>query len=72
MFMIKLLIATLKKLAIDWFMKLQLGPIRTIGDLEDLFLDWFFDDDSEVAVTSLLEAKQKNDELIKAFIERFR
>lgn len=48
-------VVSLQGLAFDWFMKLQSGSIKTFNDLESFFLAQFFDDDSKVTVTTLLE-----------------
>lgn len=72
MILTRLFVGALMGLAFDWFMKLQPGSIKTFSDLKSLFLAWFFDDDSEVSMTTLLETKQRKDESVKALIERFR
>lgn len=53
-------------------MKLHPGSIKTFSDLEILFLAQFFDDGSEVAMTILLETKQRKDDSVKAFIGRLK
>jgi len=52
-------------------MKLPDGSIKTWAYLEKLFLTRFFKDDTEVAMPTLLATKQKKEESIKAFVERF-
>jgi len=52
-------------------MKLSAGSIKTLADLEKLFLAYFFEDDTEISVPTLLAAKQKKGESIKTFVERF-
>ena len=52
-------------------MKLPASLIKTWADLEKLFLARFFEDDSEISVSTLLAVKQKKEESIKTFIERF-
>ena len=69
--MTRLLIDTLKKVAFEWFMKLPAGFIKTWADLEKLFLTHFFEDDTDVAIPTLITTKQKKGESIKAFDERF-
>jgi len=64
-------IDTLKGLAFEWFMKLPEGSIKNWGDLEKLFLTYFFEDDSEITIPTLLATKQRKGESSKAFVERF-
>jgi len=52
-------------------MRLLVGSIKTLADLEKLFLARFFEDDSEISVPTLLAAKQKKGESIKTFVKRF-
>jgi len=61
----------LKGVAFKWFMKLPAGSIKTWADLKKLFLTRFFEDDTSVAMLTLLATKQKKEESIKAFVERF-
>jgi len=68
----RLSISTLKGVTFEWFMKLPIGSIKTWADLEKLFLAYFFEDDSEISVPTLLAAKQKKEESIKTFVERFK
>jgi len=51
-------------------MKLPAASIKKWVGLK-LFLARFFKDDSEVSMLTLLAAKQKKGESIKAFVERF-
>ena len=53
------------------FIKLPTGPIKPRVDLEKLILAYFFEDDSKISVPTLLAAKQKKEESIKTFVERF-
>ena len=64
-------IGTLKGLTFEWFMKLPEGSIKKWGDLEKLFLTHFFEDDSEITMTTLLATRQRKGESVKAFMERF-
>jgi len=66
-----LFIGTLKGIAIEWFMKLSAGSIKGWTDLEKLFLACFFEDDTKVSVPTLLAIKQRKEESIKMFVERF-
>ena len=68
----RLFISTLKGLAFEWFMKLPEGSIKNWGDLENLFLTRFFEDDSEVTMPTLLATKQRKGESVKSFVERLR
>ena len=68
--MTHLFIDTLKRVAFKWFMKLPAGSIKTWADLEKLFLTRLFEDNTEVAMPTLLTTKQKKGESIKAFVER--
>ena len=52
-------------------MKLPEGSIKNWGDLEKLFLIRFFEDDSEIIMSTLLAMRQQKGESIKAFVERF-
>jgi len=66
-----LFIGTLKGVTFEWFMKLP-GSIKAWADLEKLFLAYFFKDDTEISVSTLIAAKQKKGESIKTFVERCR
>ena len=68
----RLFIGTLKGIAFEWFMKLPAGSITKWADLERLFLACFFEDDTEINMSTLLGTKQKKGEAIKTFVERFR
>jgi len=52
-------------------MKLLAGSIKTWAELKRLFLSLFFKGDTEVAMPTLLAAKQIKGESIKIFVERF-
>jgi len=52
-------------------MKFPEGPIKNWGDLEKLFITHFFEDDSEITMPTLLAARQRKGESVKAFVERF-
>ena len=69
--MAHLFISTLKGVTFEWFIKLHAGSIKTWANLKKLFLTHFFEDDTEVAMLTLLATKQKIGESIKAFVERF-
>ena len=57
--MARLFIGTLKGITFEWFMKLPTSSIKTWADLEKLFLVGLFEDDTEVAMPTLLATKQK-------------
>jgi len=67
----RLFIDILKEVAFEWFMKLPTGLIKTWADLKKLFLARFFEDDTEISMSTLLAAKQKKGVSIKTFVERF-
>jgi len=69
--MARLFISTLKEVAFEWFMKLPVGSIKK-WDLEKLFLAHFFEDGTEISVSTLLATNQKKEESINTFMERFR
>ena len=58
-------------MAFEWFIKLPACSIKTMADLEKLFLAHFFEDHSKILVTTLLATKEKKGESIKLFVERF-
>jgi len=55
--MARLFIGTLKGVTFEWFMKLPAGSIKTWADFDKLFLTRFFEDDTEVAMPTLLAMK---------------
>ena len=63
--------STLKGVIFEWFIKHSAGSIKTWADLEKLFLAYFFEDDTEVLVPTLLATKKKKRESIKTFIKIF-
>src|SRR3954464_11839953 len=65
-------ISTLKGVAFEWFRKLPKGSITCWDDLEALFLSRFFEEEANINMHTLLLTKQKEEELVKDFIERFR
>src|SRR5213592_116911 len=68
----RLFISTLKEVAFEWFRKLPKGSTTCWDDLEALFLSRFFEEEADINMHTLLLAKQKEGELVKNFIERFR
>lgn len=70
--MTRLFIGTLKGVAFEWFRKLEPCSIKAWADVERLFLSRFFNDDTEVSMTTLLSERQKKDESVSEFVKRFR
>src|SRR4051812_48978963 len=68
----RLFISTLKGVAFEWFCKLLKGSIICWDDFEALFLSRFFEEEVDINMHTLLLTKQKEGELVKDFIERFR
>src|SRR4051812_26214745 len=68
----RLIISTLKEVVFEWFCKLPKGSITYWDDLEALFLSLFFEEEANINMHTLLLTKQKEGELVKDFIERFR
>src|SRR3954470_2934696 len=58
--------------AFKWFCKLPKGSIICWDDLKALFLSRFFEEEADINMHTLLLTKQKEGELVKDFIERFR
>ena len=52
--------------------KLSKGSIRCWDDLKALFLSRFFEEEADINMHTLLLTKQKEGELLKDFIKRFR
>src|SRR5436189_3313585 len=68
----RLFISTLKGVAFEWFRKLPKGSITCWNDLKALFLSRFFKEEADINMHTLLLTTQKEGELVKDFIERFR
>ena len=66
-----LFIGNLEGVAFEWFMKLSASSIKTWADLDKLFLAYFFKDDTEILVPTLLAARQKKGESIKTLLKDF-
>src|SRR3954465_371010 len=58
--------------AFEWFCKLPKSSITCWDDLVALFLSRFFKEEADINMHTLLLTKQKEGELVKDFIERFR
>jgi hypothetical protein len=69
--MTRLFIGTLKGVAFEWFRRLEPGSIKRWADMEKMFLARFFDDDTDVSISTLLAEKQKKGESISDFVKRF-
>src|SRR4051812_48731139 len=68
----RLFITTLMGVAFEWFRKLLKGSITCWYDLEALLFSPFFEEEADINMHTLLLTKQKEGELVKDFIERFR
>lgn len=66
--MTQLFVDTLKGLAFEWFMKLNAGAIKSWNNLEKLFLARFFEDVSEVAMTTFSLPNSKRTSLLKPWM----
>ena len=67
----RLFIDILKGVDFEWFMKFFVGSIKKWADLEKLFFARFFEDDTKVSMPTLFATKQKKEESINMFVERF-
>lgn len=61
-----LFIGTLKRVTFEWFMKLPEGSIHCWSELKKLFEAQFFEDDSGIAMTTLLATKQQRESLSRS------
>jgi len=68
--MARLFISTLKGVAFDWFRSLPANSINSWLDLKTWFLSWFYEDDTEVTIDTLLSAVQKGGESVRDYIKR--
>jgi hypothetical protein len=57
--------------AISWFTSLPANSIIKWSDLEQQFHTYFFSDIHEMKITDLTRLKQRNDETIAGFVQRF-
>lgn len=53
----RMFVGTLKGVSFDWFMKIVPGSIKSWNNLKKLYLSRFFEDDSEISMTTLLATK---------------
>jgi len=67
----RLFIGTLKGISYEWFMKLLEYSIKNLGNLEKIFLAYFFKDDSKITMPTLLMTRQRKGEPIKVFVGSF-
>jgi hypothetical protein len=58
--------------AFSWFSSLSANSIIKWSDLEQQFHNYFFSGINEMKITNLTRLKQRNDETIAGFIQRFR
>lgn len=69
---IRLFISTLKETAFDWYQMLPEGSINSWKDMEERFLNHFFEEDDSVTTARLCSTKQGEKESASAFIKRWR
>lgn len=69
---IRLFISTLKETAFDWYLMLPEGSINSWKDMEERFLNHFFEEDDSVTTARLCSTKQGEKESASAFIKRWR
>jgi hypothetical protein len=58
--------------AFSWFTSLPANSIIKWSDLEQQFHNYFFSGINEMKITDLTRLKQRNDETVAGFIQRFR
>jgi hypothetical protein len=58
--------------AFSWFTSLPANSIIMWSNLEQQFHNYFFSDINEMKITDLTRLKQRNDETIAGFVQRFR
>jgi hypothetical protein len=62
----------LSGLAFSWFTSLPANSIIKWSDLERQFHNYFFSGINEMKITDLTRLKQRNDETVAGFVQRFR
>ena len=63
---------SLSGLAVAWFTTLPANSTLHWADLERLFHQFFYSGVTELKLTDLTDLRQRNDESVTAFIQRFR
>ena len=69
---VRLFSMSLSRLAFAWFTTLPANSILYWADLEKQFHEFFYSGVSEMKLTDLTSLRQRNDESMSAFIQRFR
>jgi len=69
---VRLFSLSLSELAFAWFTTLPANSILCWADLEKQFHQFFFSGITELKLTDLTSLRQRNDESVYAFIQRFR
>jgi hypothetical protein len=69
---IQLFSSSLSGLAFSWFTSLPANSIINWSDLEQQFHNYFFSSIHEMKITDLTKLKQRNDETVAGFVQRFR
>jgi hypothetical protein len=69
---IHLFSSSLSGLAFSWFTSLLANSIIKLSDLEQQFHNYFFSGIHEIKITDLTRFKQRNDEIVVGFVQRFR
>jgi hypothetical protein len=69
---IRLFSSSLSGLAFSWFTSLPANTIIKWSDLEQKFHNYFFSGINEMKITDLTRLKQRNDETVAGFVQRFR
>jgi hypothetical protein len=70
--MIRLFSSSLSGPAYSWFPSLPANSIIKWSDLEQQFHNYFFSGINEMKITDLTRLKQRNDETVARFVQRFR
>ena len=69
---VQLFSMSLSGLAFAWFTTLPANSILYWADLEKQFHQFFFSGNIELKLTDLISLRQRNDESVAAFIQRFK
>jgi hypothetical protein len=69
---IRLFSSSLSGLAFSWFTSLSANSIIKWFDLEQQFHNYFFSDINEMKIIDMTKLKQRNDEIVAGFVQRFR
>ena len=69
---VRLFSSSLSVPAFSWFTSLPANSIQSWEDLEERFHGYFFSGVHEMKITDLTNLKQRNDESVASFVQRFR